>query len=86
MADWSEPLETHLSTEEIYRQRLIAQRLADGETEYPDNTYEEGVLDTINWIVSLGIPPHWMKRCTDRMTRLTNEIRAARQDVGPSPP
>ncbi len=54
MADWSEPLETHLSTEEIYRQRLIAQRLAEGETEYPDNTYEEGVLDTINWIVSLG--------------------------------
>ena len=54
MADWSEPFETHLSTEEIYRQRLIAQRLAECESEYPDNTYEEGVLDTINWIVSLG--------------------------------
>ena len=54
MADWSEPLETHLSTEEIYRQRLIAQRLAEGETEYPDNTYEEGVLDTINWLIGCG--------------------------------
>jgi hypothetical protein len=33
---------------------LIAQRLIDGESEYPDNTYEEGVLDTINWLIGCG--------------------------------
>lgn len=52
--DPHDPFQTAVSMEEVYRQRLIAQRLTDDETEYPDNTYEEGVLDTLNWLIGCG--------------------------------
>ena len=52
--DPNESFKTAATMEEVYRQRLIAQRLTDGESEYPDNTYEEGVLDTINWLIGGG--------------------------------
>ena len=52
--DPNESFKTAVTMEDVYRQRLIAQRLTDGESEYPDNTYEEGVLDTINWLIGGG--------------------------------
>ena len=52
--DPNESFKTAATMGEVYRQRLIAQRLTDGESEYPDNTYEEGVLDTINWLIGCG--------------------------------
>jgi len=33
---------------------LLTERLG---TEYPDNSYEEGVLDTLNWVLGLGAAP-----------------------------
>ena len=53
--DKQERFKTTVSMEAVYQQRLIAQDLADAdESEYPDNTYEEGVLDTLNWLIGAG--------------------------------
>lgn len=48
-----QPFHSGVGIDEVLQQRALAERLTElADTEYPDNTYEEGVLDTLNWLLS----------------------------------
>ena len=48
-----QPFHSGVGIDEVLQQRSLAERLTElADTEYPDNTYEEGVLDTLNWLLS----------------------------------
>lgn len=52
MADY-QPFHSGVGISDVIQQRNLAAKLADrDESEYPDNTYEEGVLDTLRWLMS----------------------------------
>lgn len=57
---FDERFTTAVSRKEVMVQVLLAERLQElGDSEYPDNTYEEGVADTIRWLIqaSAGAQP-----------------------------
>lgn len=43
---------TGVSRREVMVQAILAERLQElGDSEFPDNTYEEGVADTLRWLI-----------------------------------
>lgn len=50
-----ETVEIAVTKAQIIEQIVLAEVLTEQEdTQYPDNTYEEGVLDALNWILLGG--------------------------------
>ena len=50
-----ETFTTTISQEQVLAQLALAEALTEQNgTEYPDNSYEEGVLDALNWLLNNG--------------------------------
>ena len=54
----NEPLQTQVTEGDIAAQLQQAEQLIDLHgTDYPDGTYEEGVIDALKWIAGLAPAP-----------------------------
>ena len=57
MAIWSEI--TNRSLEEIQDlKRLVEEGICDDGTQYPDLSYEDGIIETLEWLFEDGVHPY----------------------------